>query len=118
MAGWHGGGDTQRTCVVVAPGQRVARAADQTAATALAAPGAARHVGQLRARAVRVPRGVAVVAQQQQRLVTARPAALAHRAVQAAPSHCYYHLRYLSIISHILKHHQVNYSTQSFCCLR
>lgn len=83
------------TCVVVAPGQRVARAAHQTAAAALAAPGPARHVRERRARAVRVPGGVAVVAQQQQRLIPARAASLAHRAIQAAPTLCHYHLRYL-----------------------
>lgn len=83
------------TRVVVAPERRVARAADEAAAAARAAPGAARHVGQRGARAVRVPRGVAVVAQHQQRLVAARPAALAHGAVQAAPAQAHDHLRHL-----------------------
>ena len=85
--------------VVVAPARRVARAAHEAAAAARAAPGAARHVRQRGARAVRVPRRVAVVAQHQQRLVAARAAALAHRAVQAPPAQAHYHLGHLCVSS-------------------
>lgn len=91
-----------RTCVVVAPGERVARPARETAATALAAPGPPRHVGELRAGAVGVPRGVAIIAQQQQGFVAPRTAPLAHRAIEATPTQGHYHLRYLHVQSTVV----------------